>query len=379
MLSRSKSTTNKSGKPTLGTFLFGLPEFETLFHLLKRLNERGQIKLKIVLPSSLCRIEPRIPELLTEARMTYRVIHSKTIKYFYRRSFRGMNAVLGISDPYMDIRRTHRRRNRYLVNLNIASIFFQHGVIQDIVNHGSPSMWGYPMEQIDYYSIAAFLMEYPSQDQQKFFTKSALERVDISGFIKKPCFTPNSVESRIASQLSNYDTRLLICHSLRTGTFAKEDVRNFYSMIRKFASDNPQIGVIVRPHRGKRRQHYESYDRKMDKQCNNVHFMYHHHGPLKRMTISDALSISDMMISTPSTAILDAVYMGKPTAVSMNNHEIFADLCQISDANSIEQFVGNKCNHRDGAENLIARYGKLDENLERTCSKIERIVRQVAT
>ena len=359
----------------LGVFLLGVPEFETLYHLLKHLKERGELELKIILPSSLCRIEPRVPKLLDEAQLPYQILPSKVIKYFYWGCFRGLNAVLGISDPFMDCRPAHKRRNRHLVSLNIPNIYFQHGVIQGDLNCGSPLTWGVPREQIDYYSTVAFLMEFPTLTQQEYFSASALARVEISGFIKKPCFVPKSPPF-VASQLLKYDTKLLICHSLRSSWFDDKDTQSFYSMIEEFASDNPQIGVIVRPHRGKRRKRYEAHERKLEKKCSNVHFMYHHHGPLKRMSITDALSITDMIISTPSTTILDAVYMGRPVAVCLNFHAIFEGIPQITDADSIKRFVNNANYNQDGAKQLIARYGNLDENIERTCKRVEQIVTQ---
>ena len=366
--------TNSTGKPTVGVFLFGVPEFETLYHLLKRLHERGKLNLKIILPSSLCRREPRVLTLLNEAQLPHQVLHSKVIKYFYWGCFRGLNAELGISDPFMDDRHAHKRRNRYLIKINLPTIFFQHGVIQYPLNSGNPLHCSLLPEKIDFYSTAAFLMEYLTQTQQKYYTDSALARIEISGFIKKPCFPPKSLPSSTASQLSKYDTRLLICHSLRSNEFDKEEIQPFYSMLEKFANDNPQIGVIVRPHRGKRRKRYEAHDRKLEKNTSNVYFMYHHHGSLKQMSITDALSITDMMISTPSTAILDAIYMEKPAAVCLNNHTIFDCLPQIVDADSINKFISDSRENQQGADQLVARYGYLDDNIENTCLKVEKII-----
>lgn len=370
---RKNITTNSLDKFTLGAYLSGLPEFETLFPLLKRLNERGELELKIFLSSKLCRIEPRAPKLLNELRMPYRLLNSNRMK------FRELNAVLLISDPYMDNPRSHKKRNRYLVKSKLPSIYFQHGVIQSNVNCDFLSELDFPKKQNDYYATTAFLMEYPSQIHQTYFSKSALASVDISGFIRKPCFTANSVQPRVAQQLSNYDTRILFCHALHTKSFTNEEIQTFHSTIYEFAKDNPRIGVIVRPHRGKRSRRCKPHERKIDRNCKNVHFMYRYYGPLKQMAISDALSISDMMISTPSTAILDAIYMGKPVAVYMNYHEIFANLFQITDAPSIQRFVSDSCNHREGAEKLISRYGNLDENIERTCLKVEQIVNRIST
>ena len=362
-------------KYTLGTFIFGVPEFETLYHLLKRLRERGNLELKIILPSRLCRIEPRVPMLLNEAQLPFFVQHSKVIKYFCRRYFRGMNYVVGISDPFMDFRRSHKRRNRYMVKQNVPSIYFQHGVIQaDLHRSSSTATPGFSKEKIDFYSKKAFLMELPTQTQQEFFTESALARIEISGFIKKACFPPKPLPLNIGSQLSKFDRRLLICHSLRSSDFVQEDIIHFYSMIEEFAIDNPKIGVIVRSHRGKRRKRYEAYDRKLESKCPNVYFMYHHHGPLKRMSITDAVSIVDMVISSPSTAVLDSVYMGKPTAICLKHKSVFESLPQITDAKCIKRFVAHANGARESGNKIMDRFGILDDNIEKTCQKVEEIV-----
>lgn len=383
----NKIANQSARKRTLGALIFGFPTFETLYPLLKRLNERGKLELKVVVSSRLCRIEPRIPKLLSEAQLPYRTLSKTGYKYYYWGCFRDMDALLDISDPapqeplerrLIDPQRPHGRRNRYLVNLNLPVIFFQHGVIQGGLNSSNPLNSGVKSEQTDFYSTSIFLMEYPAKSQQKYFSESALARIEVSGFIKKPCFPTKTLPSSITSKLSKYDVRLLICHSLRSSMFLEEQIRPFYSMIEQFANDNPQIGLIVRPHRGRRKRRYEAYERDLNKKCSNVHFMYLHHGPLKRMSITDALSITDMMISTPSTTILDAVYMEKPTAVCMNNHIIFEGLPQITDATSIKRFVIDAKYNQESAKQLISHYGNIDENIEQTCSKVEKIVTQIS-
>ncbi len=107
--------------------------------------------------------------------------------------------------------------------------------------------------------------------------------------------------------------------------------------------------------------------------------MYQRHGPLKRMTITDALAISDMMISTPSTAIMDAVYMGKPVAVCFNDHEIFEGLPQITDVNSIKNFVVEAKDNQAVSNYLISRFGNLNDNIEKTCLKVEEIVTDISS
>ena len=362
---------NSSNRPTLGVFIFGVPEFETLFHILNRLNERRVLELKIYLTSSACRIEPRVPQLMKQAHLRFHKLPSKVLKYLYWNHFHNMDAILMLNDPQRDNRAAHRRRNNHVIQLELPTIFLQHGVIQDEINIT------FPHEPIDFYSSALLLMEHPPENLHRHFSKNALGRVKVSGFVKKRCFQPKPLSPDILGQLAKYDLRLLICHSLRSGLHASDQIPPFYSMVEKFADAHRNIGVIVRPHRGKRRKKYEAYDRKLVNKCENVHFMYHHHGSLKRMSITDAIHICDAVISTPSTALLDAIYMGTPTAVSLNFHPIFSELPQITDAASIKKFLDNAHHDRAGAENLITRFGDCDENIDRTCCEVENFVKQL--
>ncbi len=369
----NRSIAGEFDRRTLGVFNFDVPEFETYFHLLNRLNERHELELKIYVTTRMCRAEPRVLQLYDEARIRVRKLPSKVMKYFSRGLFKGMDAVLVLSDPFLDRRPPHRRRIQHMVDLNLPTIFLQHGVIQGYINDYFKS------EQLDYYSAQIFVMEYPKKIHQSNFTEDTLARIKVSGFIKKPCFVPNPLKPSIANRLSNYGIRLLFCQSFRSTMHSRKKIPSFYLMIEQFANDNPHVAVIVRSHRGKRRKEYADFDRKIAKKCTNVFLMYLHHGPLKRMSITDAISICDFVISTPSTAILDAIYMAKPAAVYLNEDSpfpVFSGLPQITDAHSIEKFINNECGN-SGAESLISRYGNFDENINRTCAEIERLVSQL--
>jgi len=287
-------------------------------------------------------------------------------------SLTDLTLTIGITDPYNDDYMAHKKLNLHLIKNKLPTLFFQHGLIQVDVNNGNP------LKKIDYYSDAIFLMDQPCQFQKKHYAEDSFNRLEYSGYIKKPCFTPNPIEKNIYAKLQSYESRVLICHSLRDESRdSSEKFHSFYSMIRQFATRYPRVGIILRSHRGKRRlKSYYSYDRQISEECKNVHLMYKHHGPLKRMVLSDALSLADWVISSPSTAILDSIYTGKPTAVYLNSHEVFSDLFQISNAIDLGQFVEGLVDHNVGAHRIINRFGDVNKNINKTCSKIEQLISQ---
>ena len=90
--------------------------------------------------------------------------------------------------------------------------------------------------------------------------------------------------------------------------------------------------------------------------------------------MDDLLAVTDVLVSTPSTAILDALYMDIPVAVTINDSEIFKSLPQVNDYSSLHQFFSNTNAHQDSYDEFRKRFGNLDDNIEKTCEKIESYV-----
>ena len=87
--------------------------------------------------------------------------------------------------------------------------------------------------------------------------------------------------------------------------------------------------------------------------------------------MDDLLAVTDVLVSTPSTAILDAFYMDIPVAVTINDSEVFQSLPQVNDINSLHQFFSNTNAHQNSYDEIRRRFGNVDDNIEKTCEKIE--------
>ena len=87
--------------------------------------------------------------------------------------------------------------------------------------------------------------------------------------------------------------------------------------------------------------------------------------------VNDLLKVSDFLISTPSTAIVDAVYLNTPAAVTLNDDRRFDDLAQVNDFRSLNKFLLDS----DAYSNIYTRirnhYGDIEANIENTCEEIE--------
>ena len=90
--------------------------------------------------------------------------------------------------------------------------------------------------------------------------------------------------------------------------------------------------------------------------------------------MDDLLAVTDVLVSTLSSAILDALYMDIPVAVTINDSEIFKPLPQVNDFSSLHQSFSNPNAHQSSYDEFRRRFGSVDENFEKTCEKIESYV-----
>ena len=90
--------------------------------------------------------------------------------------------------------------------------------------------------------------------------------------------------------------------------------------------------------------------------------------------MTDVLGLADMCVSTASTAVLDSIYMGIPTAIYENDQPVFQSLPNIDGMDSLEHFFANPANAN--IDGIQAHYGDVAENLECCCNAIEKTLLQ---
>ena len=195
------------------------------------------------------------------------------------------------------------------------------------------------------------------------------ERAKVSGFLKRAILNVMSPPVDFERQLAIYRKRVLFCHSFRSGEFDATKITWAYDMVREYCHKNPDVSVIVRLHRGKKRANYNAHDKALAKDCKNAYFSLQHRGPMKGMNMHDVLHLSECLISTASTAILDGLYMGKPAALIANEHSQLATLPEITDVESLTAFVEG--GFTAPMQEMVELYGDLDRNIAFVCREIE--------
>jgi hypothetical protein len=347
----------------LGVFLNGLPDFEVLFPTLAALARRPEIVLRVYATLSLMRAEPRVRRLLADAGIVPVVRPNRLMKLapWYRRALRDLDAALVLSDPLND-RTGHARRTEAMAAMGLPTIYLQHGVIQTDLTYRAHD------RPVPFHSDLIFLFE-PVDDQAAVFATGVKDRMVVGGFCKSALLPQRRPPASAMARLSQYRQRVLFCHSFRwDGRYSDAQVEGFYGMIDRFCRAHPDIAVIIRAHRGKRRGAHGDHDRRLARAVPNVFFSFQHTGELRGLTMTDAVALCDRVVSTASTALLDALYLGRPTAVYLNDSDKFAPLPQVSDADSLAAFAD--LGWTEGMQAVIERYGDPVANADSIAARI---------
>ena len=357
----------EEGKRTIGAFITGNSEFETYHGLLDQLKQRGILDIRIFAYRHFLRHQPYCKEYFQKAGLQMNIWPKRIYKLFPKPWFNNLDALLVITDPIRDIAK-NPRRSRYLRAIEFPTIFLQHGVFQRGVNYRDN-----PLDsQLEFNSKLIFFFEELAENRS-MFSEETLTRIHRSGFIKKSHVTPEA--SKYADILSKFQKKILFAHQFRTkDRNTSVEILNFFRMVEAFAMKHSESAVIIRPHRGRPKNWHAEFDTQLKQVYPNVFFANQRSGLLKGAMMDDLLAVTDVLISTPSTAVLDALYMDIPVAVTINDSELFQSLPQVNDINSLHQFFSNTNAHQNSYDEIRRQFGNLDGNIEKTCEKIESYV-----
>jgi hypothetical protein len=353
----------KDGVRRLGVFLNGLPDFEALYPTLDALARQPGVALHVFATTSLMRAEPRVRPRLADAGIVPTVRPNRLMKAapWYRRALREMDAALVLSDPLND-RTGHAPRSVAMATMGLPTVYLQHGVIQTDLTYRAHD------RPVPFHSGLIVLFE-PLDDRAAVFAPGVTDRMVVGGFCKSALLPHRRPSPSVMARLGRYRQRVLFCHSFRwDGRYSDAQVNGFYDMIDRFCRAHPDIAVIIRAHRGKRRGTHRDHDRRLARAAPNVFFSFQHAGALRGLTMTDAVALCDRVVSTASTALLDALYLDRPTAVYLNDSDKFASLPQVSDADSLAAFAG--LGWTGGMQAVIERYGDPGANAGRIAARI---------
>lgn len=349
-------------------YLNGMPDVESTYPVLMRIHARGKLEVRTIVYSKLLKKEVRLKETFERNGLMPEIGSKLSMKFLFRSDIRNSDAVLTIADPFWDTT-TRRQRGKYLIKLGKPSIFLQHGAFQLGVNGRLIN------GKMDYYSPKLLFWESPDLSQN-LFKEQVYKKIETVGFTKKNILPKREWNPQIKKWSQKYKCKLLICQSFRWGNnrFKQEDIEQFYGLIENIIKEKPNLGIIIRSHRGKIRRIHRHFDNALEKKYDNILFSHYYKGPLAKATINDVIDLCDAMISPTSTTVLDCVYSGKPVAIFNEGLSIFPEVPVISNVEDVKSFIENIGKKDMGQKKLLQRFGNIDKNLDRASEAIENIV-----
>ncbi len=352
---------------TLGAFFTGDAEFQTFHGILAELAERKNLSLKTFAYSRTVREFPHAKKYLINSKFKPTIHLKRTFELFPKHWLSGIDALLVIRDPHSDP--SNPRRCRHILENNVTTILLDHSVWPEYWMRNRISSRAKPF---DYYSELVFQYERLT-GYESIFSKDTLSKIRYSGIIKKLHITPKV--TRYYDLLKSFEKTILFTHEFRTilasGRLTDSVMSEYFRMVTSFAQEHPNYALIIRPHRGRAKPWHEKHDEYLMKNCKNVFFSNQRSGLFKGAMLNDLLEVSDALVSTPSTAIVDSVYLDTPVAVALNDDSKFNNLAQVNSVESLKDFLENTNAYSKVYNHIRNHYGDIDNNISKVCDAIE--------
>ncbi|MFV2034200.1 MAG: hypothetical protein ACC631_03650, partial [Halocynthiibacter sp.] len=235
-----------TAKKRLLCYVTHSPLFESCFPVLERLHRRGRIEVDLVLARRLLKTDPGLRDVFASTGLRPRLQSRARIELLSFSEMKRADAVLVHTDPYGN-RKNSRLRDRFLPASRTPAIFVQHGLTQGGVN------WEW--QTLGHHWYADLLLWWESFDPEKsgFIKDDIRARVRRVGFIKKSFIAPRGFAPPLAGFLSQFRTRLLVCTCFpgQEFRFSDQNLKAAYEMFARFCRQNPDVLLLLRPHRGK--------------------------------------------------------------------------------------------------------------------------------
>ena len=360
-----------SAPPRLLTWLDGLPTIETVAPLLARIQARGRVDVRIFLPAGKFRPESAVARQLDALGLTYVAVSRLRSKLLFHSDLRSGEGVLVLDDPALD-RSSRRFRSRMIRKSGLPVIFLQHGAFQGGVNSPLDAMTTAPLD----FRADSLLLWHCGAAEAETLSADSLNKVQLCGFIKKQFLPLLDINPALQRWKDSHAHRVLLCQSFRWSgdRYDQIAIKNWYDMLDAFLARNQDVGVLLRPHRGKAHRKHQSLDIELMERHDNLLVSQDREGLLQNASINDCIALCQSVICPESTVALDALYMQRNVMIWDQQKLIFPELPRINSTDDIAAFARAPDVAQRASDEVRARYGDIDENLDRAACHVETIL-----
>jgi hypothetical protein len=352
--------------PRILTFITSRPAFEISFPILERVHLRGRVAPHLVLRSRLRDRDPRYGQVVRASGISASWQTIGRIEVLGLASYWMADAIYAHVDPMAQFKKA-RLRDRALKASGCPLFYIQHGMIQWGVNRPKKG-------ELEYHADRIMLWTDPGPDiLSQTMTPEARANVREVGFVKSNPLTPHPDTEKVRADLSGYRRRVLICHKFGQEKlrFSAEMLANAYAWVGDLADRNKDTFFILRGHRGRGHAQRDALDDQIEKAHPNVLISKQGRGMLGSTHMHDVMEVCDMVITHPSTVVLDAIYEDRPVAVLNNTDDLLSGLPNIHSSDELEAFLDDPAQANSGMAALRSDYGEVDANLDRAADVIE--------
>ncbi len=353
-------------KKRLTCFVAHAPHLECCLPILERIAERQVVEVDLALNRRMLKTENQLLPAISKTLINIRIQSRVRLELFSFWDMRRADAILSYGEP-VALRKKIRLRDHFLPASGTPSIFIQHGLIQEGVNLDCESLGR------DWYSSLILWWTDVEPDRSPFLSDEVRQRVEVVGFIKKNMMPPREYPSDLMAFLNKFQKRILVCTNIpkKNYRFPEDTLSSLHQLLDEYCRRNPEHLVILRPHRAKKDTFGDGSAEALLADHENFIVMDRYSGPFAYSTIHDSLQLCDMVVGHASSAILDSIYAGKPTAVLQNDWYQFEPLDDVTDLQSFERFTTTATSDDPKHNAIRKRFGEMESNLDKAAELIE--------
>jgi len=285
-------------------FLDLIQDLDLLVPIAVGIQQSCDLRLKVVATGRVLEKSPRIQTTFSDLGIEVHSVFYKAVLKDALPTLQGVAALITASEttagPHRAAHALAKRANR----MGVASYTLQHGYENIGLNYADEV---YPFDKIQFASQHVFIWGDPAQLPAAVAAETRAKCIQVG--------CPKYAQpTQTLPQLDHGREYLVaIFENLHWERYSDDYRQRALRDIQTTAEQFPQVTFLIKPHHAG--MWLTKQDQKILPECDNIWVIDPREKQWQAYTAPAFLAVADAAISTPSTVVLDAARLGKPTAV----------------------------------------------------------------